>query len=219
VSRGSCPASKRRRSCSRETLERVQFNITAAKSWAGGKHKRRRCGGCRRTRSGGGSTRGTARGGRGWEGKVPNQRPTHGLKGADATPHLRRRARCVSDTFAHSLAFPGETTAHSRDASVPAEYGPADSTRGHDGTVMFVTSAEMPVPITAPTFTTTTITTPTKHPQATTATITNKSSRASLQLTHELGDYIRRMSSRALTENVKDTTNTKTIRLSLSVTP
>jgi hypothetical protein len=80
-------------------------------------------------------------------------------------------------------------------------------------------SAEMPAPITVPTFIATAMTAPTKHPQATMATITNKSSRASLQLTHELGGYIRRMRSRALTENVKNTTNTKTIRLSLSATP
>jgi hypothetical protein len=50
-------------------------------------------------------------------------------------------------------------------------------------------------------------------------TITNKSSRASLQLTHELGGYIRRMRSRAPTENEKNTNNTKIIRQSLSVTP
>jgi hypothetical protein len=50
-----------------------------------------------------------------------------------------------------------------------------------------------------------------KHPQATTATIMNKSSRASLQLIHELGGYIRRMRSRALIENVKNTINTKII--------
>jgi hypothetical protein len=67
--------------------------------------------------------------------------------------------------------------------------------------------------------TTTAITAPTKHIQATTTTITNKSSRSSLQLTHELGGYIRRMRSRAPTENMKDTTNTKIIRLSLSATP
>jgi hypothetical protein len=51
------------------------------------------------------------------------------------------------------------------------------------------------------------------------ATITNKSSRASLQLPHELGGYIRRMRSRAPTENLKNTSNTKTHRLSLSATP
>jgi septal ring-binding cell division protein DamX len=140
------------------------------------------------------------------------------LKGADATPHLRRRARCVSGTFAHSRACPGETTAHSRDASVPTKYEPAESARGHDGTVTSVKSVEMLAPITAPTFTSTAITTPTKHPQATTATNTNKRSRASLQLTHELGGYIWRMRSRAPTENVKNT-NTKIIRLSLSTTP
>jgi hypothetical protein len=51
------------------------------------------------------------------------------------------------------------------------------------------------------------------------ATITNKSSRASLQLTHELGGYIRWMRLRAPTENLKNTSNTKTHRLSLSTTP
>jgi hypothetical protein len=141
------------------------------------------------------------------------------LKGAGATPHLRHQARRVSGTFAHTCASPGETTTHSRNASVPAKYGPADSARSHDGTVTSVTSAEMPAPITTPTITTTAMTAPTKHLQATTATITNKSSRASLQLTRELGGYIRRMRSRAPTENVKNTTNTKTIRLSLSTTP
>jgi hypothetical protein len=55
--------------------------------------------------------------------------------------------------------------------------------------------------------------------KATTATITNKSSRASLQLTHELGGYIRRMRSRAPTENLKNASNTKTHWLSLSATP
>jgi hypothetical protein len=58
-----------------------------------------------------------------------------------------------------------------------------------------------------------------KHPQATTATITHKSSRASLQLTHELGGYIRRIRSRTPTENMKNTINTKIIQLSLSTTP
>jgi hypothetical protein len=47
----------------------------------------------------------------------------------------------------------------------------------------------------------------------------NKSSRVSLQLTHKLGGYIWRMRSRAPMKNVKNTTNTKIIRLSLSATP
>jgi hypothetical protein len=50
------------------------------------------------------------------------------------------------------------------------------------------------------------------------ATITNKSSRVSLQLTHELGGYIRWMRSRAPTENLKNTSNTKIHWLSLSAT-
>jgi hypothetical protein len=115
--------------------------------------------------------------------------------------------------------LPTHTCAHSRDASVPTEYRPTTSARGHNGMVTSITSAEMPAPITAPTFTATVRTTPTKHPQATTATITNKSSRVSLQLTHELGGYIRRMRSHAPTESMKNTVNTNIIQLSLSTTP
>jgi hypothetical protein len=161
----------------------------------------------------------STRGKRRWEGKVPNQRPTHGFKGANTAPHLRRPARRVSGTFAHMLACPGETTARSRDALVPAEYGPATSACCHDGTVKSITSAEKPAPITAPTFTTIAISAPTKRRRATTATITNKSSRASLQLTHEIGGYIRLMHSRAPAEDVKNALNTKIIQLSLSATP
>jgi hypothetical protein len=51
------------------------------------------------------------------------------------------------------------------------------------------------------------------------ATITSKSSRASLQLTHELGGYIRRLRSRAPTENLKNTSNSNIHQLSLSATP
>jgi hypothetical protein len=79
---------------------------------------------------------------------------------------------CQRDFRPHA-ARPGETTAHSRDASVPAEYGPATSARGHNGAVTSVTSPEMPALITAPTFTATVKTTPTKHPRAAMATITN----------------------------------------------
>jgi hypothetical protein len=153
-----------------------------------------------------GEQRVSARGGRRWESKVPNLRPTCGFKGASTAPHLQRRARRVSGTFAHTRARPSKAAAHSRDASVPAEYRPATSARGHDGMVTSVMSAEMPTPNTTPTFTTAATTTPTKCPQATTATITRKSSRTSLQLTHELGGYIQRMRSRAPTENMKITT-------------
>jgi hypothetical protein len=151
--------------------------------------------------------------------RLLNLRPTRGFKGASAAPRLRHRACRVSGTFAHTRARPDETTAHSRDASIPSEYGPAMTARGHDGMVTPVTSVEMPALITAPTFTTTDTTTPTKRPQATMATITNKSSRVSLQLTHELGGYIRRMRSCAPTENMKNTINTKIVQLSLSATP
>jgi hypothetical protein len=114
------------------------------------------------------------------ESKVLNPCPTHGFKGASAAPRLRRRARRVSGTFAHTRVRPRETTAHSRDASDPTEYEPATSVHSHNGTVTSVTSAEMPAPLTAPTFTATVKTTPTKHRQATTATTMNKSSRVSL---------------------------------------
>jgi hypothetical protein len=52
--------------------------------------------------------------------KVLNLCRTHGFKGASATPHLRHWARRVSEIFDHARAPPGETTAHSRDASIPA---------------------------------------------------------------------------------------------------
>jgi hypothetical protein len=161
----------------------------------------------------------SARGRKWWESKVLNLRVTRGFKGASAAPRLRHRARRVSGTFAHTRAPPGGTSAHSRDTSIPVEHRPATSARGHDGTITSVTSAEILAPTTTPAFTTTTMTTPTKHTQATTATITHKSSRASLQRTHELRGYIRRMRSCAPTENVKNTINTKIVQLSLSVTP
>jgi hypothetical protein len=110
-------------------------------------------------------------------------------------------------------------TGHSHDTSVSAEYRLVESVRSHDRAVTSITLAEMPAPMTAPTFTMTAITAPTKHPQAATTTTTNKSSQVSLQLTHELGGYIQRICSRAPTENVKSTTNTKIIQLSLGVTP
>jgi hypothetical protein len=59
---------------------------------------------------------------------------------------------------------------------------------------------------------------PDETSKATTATNTNKSSRVSLLLIHELGGYIWRMRSRAPTENLNHATNTKTHRLSLSAT-
>jgi hypothetical protein len=88
-------------------------------------------------------------------------------------------------------------------------------------------SAEMPAPPTSPAFTTlpttavtttTTTTTPAKHSQTTTAMMKIKSPRASLQLTHMLGGYIRRMRSRAPTENTENSTNAKPTQLSLSAT-
>jgi hypothetical protein len=63
------------------------------------------------------------------------------------------------------------------------------------------------------------MTAPMKRPEATMTIITNKSLRASLQLTHELEGYIWRMRSRSPTENLKNITNTKIDQPSLSVTP
>jgi hypothetical protein len=102
------------------------------------------------------------------------------LKGAGAAPHLQCWTHHVSETFARLRVRPGETTAHSCKASIPAEYGLEESACSHDGAATSVTSVEMPAPITAPMFTMMTITAPTRHPQAATATITNISSRASL---------------------------------------
>jgi hypothetical protein len=80
---GSWPASRRRRSCLWETLECVQFDITAAKSRAGWKHKQRRRCGWGRTRS----TKGEReRKKKQMEGKVPNQRTTRGFKGGRPNP-------------------------------------------------------------------------------------------------------------------------------------
>jgi hypothetical protein len=95
-------------------------------------------------------------------------------RGAGANSHLRRRARRVSETFAHTRACPGKTAAHSRDASIPAVYRLAESARSDDGAVTSVTSAEMPAPITTPMIIMTAVTAPTKHLRAATATITNE---------------------------------------------
>jgi hypothetical protein len=72
---------------------------------------------------------------------------------------------------------------------------------------------------TTTTTTTMTTTTPAEQSQGTTATMKFKSPRASLQLTHELRGYIRRMRSRAPTENTDNSTNDKPTQLSLSATP
>jgi hypothetical protein len=121
--------------------------------------------------------------------------------------------------FAHSRERPGEIGTDSRDASIPTEYEPAMPACGHDETVTSVTSAEIPAPTTIPAFTLMTMTTLTRHPRATTATTTHKSPRASLQRTHGLGGYIRRMRSSTPTENTKNIINTRIVQLSLSATP
>jgi hypothetical protein len=55
--------------------------------------------------------------------KVPNPCPTHDYKGMSAAARLKCRACRVSETFAHAHTLPGETGAHSRNASIPARYG------------------------------------------------------------------------------------------------
>jgi hypothetical protein len=93
------------------------------------------------------------------------------LKGASLTPHLRRQARRVSEAFAHARTRPGETTAHSRDASVLAECELAESACGHVRRVSRDARVHNCAHVT-----TTAMTAPTKCPQVTMATITNKSS-------------------------------------------
>jgi hypothetical protein len=87
----------------------------------------------------------------GWKAKSRTSARRTVLKGTGLTPHLWRRARRVSKTFAHAHARTGGTTARNRDASVPTERGLAELARSHDGAVTSITSAEIPAPITAPT--------------------------------------------------------------------
>jgi hypothetical protein len=97
-------------------------------------------------------------GGRAWEeeeaeGKAKPQTRARraALKGTGLTLHLRCWARRVSGTPAHSRARPGETTPHSCNALVSAEYGREKFVHSHDGAITSVTSAEMLAPLTAPT--------------------------------------------------------------------
>jgi hypothetical protein len=68
-----------------QTLECVQFDITAARSRAGWKQKQQWCYGCGRTQSAKGECE---RKKKRTEGKVPNQRSTRGFKGVrpDSSP-------------------------------------------------------------------------------------------------------------------------------------
>jgi hypothetical protein len=97
--------------------------------------------------------KGQARGRRKANGKQsPNLAlDTRFLKGTGLALHLRRRARRVSKTFAHSRARPSETAARNHDASTPAMCRLAENEHGLDGAVTSVTSAEMPAPTTSPT--------------------------------------------------------------------
>jgi hypothetical protein len=75
---GSWPASTRRRSCSRETVERAQLDIALAKSRPGWERERRRRCEDERTRSSRGKREGERKR---TESKVLNQRSTRGFKG------------------------------------------------------------------------------------------------------------------------------------------
>jgi hypothetical protein len=119
------------------------------------------------------------------------------LKGTGLTLHLRRRARRVSKTFACTWARPGETVARNRDASIPTTCRLPEPMRGLMERSCWSHRARYPFPRLRPRHHYS-HNCPDKIYKATTATITNKSSRASLQLTHELGGYSRRMRSRAL---------------------
>jgi hypothetical protein len=148
----------------------------------------------------------------------PKPVPDARLKGISAAARLECRARRVSEMFTHARTCPGEIGSHSRDAAIPVEYRNLQSpcaiiSNGHVRHVV-----DMPARPTSPAFTTspmtvvtatTTMTTTAEHSQDTTATMKLKSPRASLQLTHELRGYIRRMRSRAPTENTENSTNTK----------
>jgi hypothetical protein len=100
VSGGSWPALMRRRSCSRDTSEHIQFDNTAAESRTGWECKMWRHCGCKRARRAGCKRERKKIMGS----KVLNLCPTHGFKGASAAPHLRRWARPVSKIFAHARA-------------------------------------------------------------------------------------------------------------------
>jgi hypothetical protein len=131
-----------------------------------------------------------------WEGKILNQRSMRGFKGSrsDSTPSAPgppcQREFCpCARTLAKqpptrgSPRFPQDVDLQSLSAVMMERSRlsrPRDA-RAHNCAHI----------------TTTTITTLTKRPKATTATNTNKRSRASFKLTHELGGYIRRMRSRA----------------------
>jgi hypothetical protein len=54
--------------------------------------------------------------------KVPDSCPMHSFKGVSAPARLQCRAFRVSETFSHTRA-PREIGTHSHDASIPAEYG------------------------------------------------------------------------------------------------
>jgi hypothetical protein len=97
--------------------------------------------------------KGQARGRRKANGKQsPNLAlDTRFLKGTGLALHLRRRARRVSKTFAHSRTRPGETAARNRDTSTPAMCRLTETERDLDGAVKSVTSAEMPAPTITPT--------------------------------------------------------------------
>jgi hypothetical protein len=84
----------------RDTLERVRFDIAAAKSQARWECKKRWHYGCERARRVRCERERKKLMGR----KVLNPCPTRGFKGTSAAPCLRRRARRVSGTFAHTCA-------------------------------------------------------------------------------------------------------------------
>jgi hypothetical protein len=93
VSGGSWPASTRRRSCSRETLARVQFDIVAAESRASWRHKKRWCCRCERTRRAEGECERKKMMGK------QSPEPAPDAQGGSATLHLQHRAQRVSETF------------------------------------------------------------------------------------------------------------------------
>jgi hypothetical protein len=144
--------------------------------------------------------------------KVPDSCPMRGFKGLSAPARLQCRARRVSETCAHACAS-GKTRAHSRDASIPAVYGNLQRPRavissghfrhvGRDAHVhYFVRICHVVHDAHDNRYNHDDHNYPVKVSPFTTVTITDKSPRVSLQLTHGLRAYIRWMNSRAPTGN------------------
>jgi hypothetical protein len=117
VSGGSCPASTRRCSWSRDTLDRVQFDMAAARSRVNLRYGSGSVAGARKQEK-----RGT-RVEEDDEGVKSQFRARCAVKkGKSAVVRLECRARRVSGTSAH-VRVPGEIGTRPRNASIPTKPG------------------------------------------------------------------------------------------------